>query len=303
MKRDELLEATRYLLMKAGFYCSSICRIRPSSFDFIARKDNLLLVIKVLNNIDSLHEEVAKEFISIAKFLDAVPIVIGRRTCSSYLEDDVVYFRYGVPIITYSTLENYLQGILPFVCAAPGGFYVNVDGEILREMRIERGISLGQLARIAGVSRRTIQLYEKGERASVEAAEKIAEFLGEDFLKPINFWEEIEKEKIEISREIEYEMLKILEELGAFIFPTMRSPFRAITELLNERIMVGVNERRVVEKARLISNLSRVAEKECVIFMESSHRKNIEGVPIIERRELKRIHDPKEVIDLISERK
>ncbi len=302
MKREELLEATRYLLLKAGFYCSSICKIRPSSFDFIARKDNLLLVIKVLNNIDSLHEDVAKEFISIAKFLDAVPLVIGRRTCSSFLEDDVVYFRYGVPIITYVTLENYLQGILPFVCAAPGGFYVNVDGDVLREMRVERGISLGQLARIAGVSRRTIQMYEKGERASIEAAEKIAEFLGEDFLKPINFWEEIEKERIEL-RKIEHELLKILEELGAFIFPTIRSPFSAITKLLDERIIVGLNERRIVEKARIISNLSRVAEKECVIFMEISHQKNIEGVPIIERKELKRMQDPKEIIELIVERK
>ncbi|RLF46457.1 MAG: transcriptional regulator [Thermoplasmata archaeon] len=303
MKREELLEATRHLLLRAGYYCSQICRIRPSSFDFIARKDDLLLLVKVLNNIDAINEEVAEELISIARFLEGVPLVIGNRTCSSYLEDDVVYFRYGVPIITYATLENYLHGMLPFICAAPGGFYVNIDGEKLKKLRIERGISVGHLARIAGVSRRTIRLYESGERASVDVAERIAEFIGVDFIKPVNLWEEIWKEEIEVKREIENEMLKLLERVGAFILPTQRSPFHAISQILHEKIIVGVNERRIMEKAKIISNLARVAEKESVIFMDYCRRKNIEGVPVIAKEELKKIKEAEEIIDLIAERK
>lgn len=303
MKKDELLEETRRLLVKAGFYCSNICKIRPSSFDFIARKDDLLIIIKVLNNIDALNEEVANELISIAKFLDAIPIIIGRRTCSSFLKDDVVYFRYGVPIITYATLENYLQGILPFICAAPGGFYVNIDGEVLRKIRIEKGISIGQLARIAGVSRRMIRMYESGERASIEIAEKIAEFLGPDFIKPINFWEEIRREHMEIKREIENEIFKLLEEIGAFIFPTHRSPFHAISQILDEKLIVGIKERRIVEKARLIFNLAKVAEKKSVIFMDYCRRKNIEGVPVIGKNELVKIKEPEKIMELIMERK
>ena len=152
MKRDELLSNARQLLMKAGFYCSDVCKTRPISFDFIARRDNTLLIIKILGNIDALSTEVAHELFSIARFLEGIPLVIGIKSCSKELEDDVVYFRYKIPIITYQTLDNYMHGVAPFILAAPGGFYVNIDGEILQKTRHEKDISVGQLAHIAGVS-------------------------------------------------------------------------------------------------------------------------------------------------------
>ena len=303
MKREELLDATRHLLVRAGFYCSEVCRIRPSSFDFVARKDNMLMIVKVLNNIDSINEEVAKELLSISRFLDGVPVVVGRRSCSSLLEDDVVYFRYGVPIMTYETLKNYLQGMPPLITAAPGGFYVNIDGEMFHRMRNEMGYSVGHLARVAGVSRRAIRMYEEGERATIEVAERLAELMGTDFIKPINLWEEVWKEEVELRREINNEMLRIVEKMGAFIFPTHRSPFHAISEMLNERIIVGIKERRIEEKARLIANISKVAERDSVIFMEHFSKEKIEGVPVVNKEELRRIRDMEALIELILERK
>lgn len=303
MKKEELLNTTLNLLEKAGFYCSEICRVRPSGFDFIARKDNQLFVVKILNNIDALASEVANEMIIVAKFLEGIPVVVGNKTCSSVLEDGVVYFRYGVPIITPSTLEDYVRGIYPFICAAPGGFYVNIDGNLLKKIRDDRGISVGQLARIVGVSRRTIRLYEQGERASIEMAEKMTEFLETDIIKPVDLWEEIEKEKVEIERKIDNEIFKVLEEMGAFVLPTYRSPFNAMTEIINEKFIVGMKEKKIMEKARIISDLARVAEKESVIFTEKSLRENIEGVPVVVKEEILKAREPEEIIDLILERK
>ena len=303
MKREELLDATRHLLVRAGFYCSEVCRIRPSSFDFVARKDNMLMIVKVLNNIDSINEEVAKELLSISRFLDGVPVVVGRRNCSSLLEDDVVYFRYGVPIMTYETLKNYLQGMPPLITAAPGGFYVNIDGDVFHRIRNEMGYSVGHLARIAGVSRRAIRMYEEGERATIEVAERLAELMGTDFIKPINLWEEVWKEEVELRREINNEILRIVEKMGALIFPTHRSPFHAISEMLNERIIVGIKENRIKEKARLIANISKVAERDSVIFMEHFSKEKIEGVPVVNKEELRRIRDMEALIELILERK
>jgi len=303
MKREELLNATRHLLTRAGFYCSEVCNIRPSSFDFVARKDSMLMIIKVLNNVDSINEDAARELLSISRFLDGVPIVVGRKSCSSNLEDDVVYFRYGIPIMTYETLKNYLQGMPPFVTAAPGGFYVNIDGEVFQRIREERGYSVGYLARVTGVSRRAIRMYEEGERATIEVAERLAELMGTDFIKPINLLEEIWRERVEIKREIENEMLKIVEKMGALVFPTHRSPFHAISQMLDEQIIVGLKERRIEEKARLISAISKVAERDSVIFMEKFSKENIEGVPVVKKDELKKIKDIETLIDLILERK
>ena len=297
MNRKELLWQTRLLLAKAGFYCSEVCNIRPSSFDFVARRDDTLFIIKVLNNIDSMSQDVATELISVAKYLNGIPLVVGKRTCSSMLEEDIVYFRHGVPIVTYETLENYLHGVPPVVGAAPGGYYVNIDGERLKKFRMNKGISLGQIARIAGVSRRTIRMYEEGERATIEVAEKIAEYFGEDFIKPIELETKIDQEIMKI-RNIENEIFRRLQEIGASIFPTKRCPFHAITEMLNEKMLVGINEKRINEKAKLIASLSKVVEKHSVLFMDA-HKKNIQGIPVINRRELKKIDSPEEIIELI----
>ncbi|MBC7081714.1 MAG: transcriptional regulator [Thermoplasmatales archaeon] len=297
--KEEIIRSTQMLLTRAGFYCSQICKIRPSSFDFIARRDNLLLIIKILNNIDSISEDSAKEMISVARFLGALPIIVGDRTCSTFLEDDIVYFRYGVPILTIKTLENYVRGRPPVVCAAPGGFYVNIDGEVFSRLKREKGLSIGQLARIAGVSRKTIQMYEKGERASVDVAERLASYIGYDFIKPITLFEEVEKEEIE-TKEIKNEMLKLMEEIGAFIFPTYRSPFHAVSKLLDEIFIVGINDRRIFERARIISNISKVTERRSVILAEKSNVKIIEGVPIIEKDELRRVREPEELIGLLE---
>jgi len=300
--KKELLADTRELLARAGFYVSDICNIRPSSFDFVARRDDTLLVVKVLNNIDALSEEVANELLLLAKHLDAIPILIGYRTSSGPLENETLYYRYRVPIMTYDTLNDYLHGIMPIITAAPGGFYANMDGNRIKQLREEKGISIGQLARAAGVSRRTIRMYEQGERATIEVAEKIGSFLGEDILKPLDLKEFIDNYELEIERRIQDDMLSMIESLGASILPTLRSPFNAISELLDDLFLVGTNGRRITERARIMSNISRVVERHSVFLIESSPKKNIEGIPVIDKKDLSRIDEPFGLLDLIRER-
>ncbi|MCD6298989.1 MAG: transcriptional regulator [Thermoplasmata archaeon] len=300
--KKELLADTRNLLARAGFYVSDICTIRPSSFDFVARRDDTLLVVKVLNNIDALSEDVARELLLLAKHLEAVPLLIGNRTSSGPLEDETLYYRYKVPIITYETLNDYLRGIMPIVSAAPGGFYANLDGERIKRLREAKGISLGQLARAAGVSRRTIRMYEQGERATIDVAEKISSFLGEEILKPLDLREFMDEYELEVERCITDEMLSMVESMGISIMPTLRSPFNALSKLMDELLLVGVNDRRIVERARIMSNISRVVERHSVLLIESSSRKNIEGIPVIERKELSKVDGPFGLLDLIRER-
>jgi putative transcriptional regulator len=300
--KKELLEDTRGLLARAGFYISEVCTIRPSSFDFVARRDSALLLVKVLNNIDALSEEVAQELLFLAKHLDGIPLLIGNRTGAGALEDEVVYYRYNVPIITLATLEAYLHGVHPLICAAPGGFYVRLNGERLRRMRAERDISRGQLARMTGVSRRTIRMYEQGERATIEMAEKIAEMLGEDVLQPLDLASFIQEQEMEVNRHFSDCMLSLLEALNVSIIPTDRSPFNAISRFMDEMLLIATECHRVRERARLLSDVSRVVERPSVLFMESTSRTNIAGIPVIGREELSTLDDPLGLFELIRER-
>ncbi|MDM7912067.1 MAG: XRE family transcriptional regulator, partial [Methanotrichaceae archaeon] len=61
MDKELLAERVVEVLMQAGFNISARCYLRPRSFDLAARKDELLLLFKILTNIDGLNERTAME--------------------------------------------------------------------------------------------------------------------------------------------------------------------------------------------------------------------------------------------------
>ena len=75
---------------------SSQCDVRPSCFDLVARKDEQLILVKILSNIDALTEEDALALQMVAHFFNATPLIIGNKTRRGELDSGVVYKRYGV---------------------------------------------------------------------------------------------------------------------------------------------------------------------------------------------------------------
>ena len=183
MNKELLINKVIAILNKAGFIISDRCDIRPRSFDLAARRDNLLLMIKVLYNIDGLNEETAGEMQFLSKHLNGRPVVIGEKTRDHSLETGVVYFRYGIPAFDICTLNDYfIDNSPPLIYAEHGGLYVTIDGAALKEERIRMNISLGALASSLGVSRRTVSKYEEGEMAaSVDVALRLEEILDKGF--------------------------------------------------------------------------------------------------------------------------
>ncbi len=310
--RATLLAQVRELLGRAGFYLSTDAALRPLSFDVVARRDGELLIFKVLINVDGLSESVAHELRLLSEFLDAAPIVVGERTSSRGLEDGAVYVRYGVPIITFDTLADYLvEGVEPLVYAAPGGFYVNVDGPRLRALREARGLSLGDLAQAAGVSRRAIGMYEDGMSAMVEVAARLEEFHQESLARPDKPFEPRREESAlppaaEIDpRTFEGAILRSMTDLGFRVAPTEKSPFAAITKEVSVVLTGFARDTPDVEKrAAATANLCDVAETLGVFFVErTTTRVAIHGTPVVSRDELDRIRTPEDLVRVIRERR
>ncbi len=179
-QREKSIERVRDVLERAGFFVSDAHSIRPTSFDLVARRDSLLLIVKVLKNIDALDPNEAARLRELGALFPAIPLVIGRTSGAAVLEAGVVYNRYGIPILVEESLIDYVQkGLPPFLFSSPGGVFARIDGERLRALREARNLSLGALASIAGVSRRTIQLYENGAGAEVQVVERLERFIGE----------------------------------------------------------------------------------------------------------------------------
>jgi putative transcriptional regulator len=309
--RDELIKSIRETLAKSGFFLSDPHNVRSISFDIIARRDKQLLIIKALTNIDSLSGEDAEQLRILANALGGSPMVIGLHSSAGKLENGILYSRFGVPIMTEVTFEEHvLEGVPPFVYAAPGGLYVRLDGDLIRQIREQRNISLGTLAEAAGVSRKAIQMYESGMGAMIDIAARIEEFLNEPIVVPLNPFSynlDVAKtlrtfDKFEgLNRDV-FEMLK---ELGYSVVPTIRCPFDALASDEEFMLLTGIGENPVMteRKARIVGNISRVTEKKSVIFIQQKTSiKEIEGTPLITKDELRKADDADDVLELILQR-
>jgi putative transcriptional regulator len=311
MDRWNLINRTRELLSKTGFYVSRPHNFRSISFDIVARRDDTLLIIKVLQNADALGHENAEEMKLLAEVLEGAPLVIAEKSSSGRLQTGVIYSRMGIPILAYETLEEYLkEGEAPLIFAAPGGFYTRINGELLARVREEWGISLGELASVAHVSRKAIQLYEEGMSAEVNVAIALEEYLQVPLIEPLDTFVYTPKERIELERfdimdDFDREIVDFLDSLGYHVFPTMRCPFDALTEKEREVLLTNMGEynRALARNAEIVKEVSKIAEQEAVIFLRHEvRRKELKGVPIITFDELKNCSF-EDLITLIEERK
>jgi putative transcriptional regulator len=312
LNREQLINEIRDLLAKTGFYLSDKANTRGMSFDIIARRDQNLLLIKVLANVDAFTETNARELKLIARTLDGSPILVGQRSGGGRLEEGVIYSRFGVPILSKETFVDFFaEGVPPFVFAAPGGLYVHLDGDLLRQLRDTKNISLGTLAEVAGVSRRTVQMYLEGMSATIDIALRLEEFFGEPLVIPVDpfaYTKDLEQALVSWDEfdTFEKHVFQKLQNLGFDVVPTLRCPFEALTSDREEIYLTGVRTRNenVEEKVTMVSNISKVAERDSVIFVEKSRvRMSIRGTPIINKDELRKIKEREEIQDLIEERK
>ncbi len=314
MNKELLISRVISILSKSGFIISDRCDIRPRSFDLAARQDDLLLLIKVLYNIDGLNEETANEMLFLSKHLNGNPIVIGEKTRDHSLEAGVVYLRYGVPAIEIKTLnDHFMEKTPPLIYAEHGGLYVNIDGAMLKEERIRKNISLGALASSLGVSRRTISKYEDGEMsASVDVALKLEELLDRGFAIAVDLFEKRYSNipKQESIEKASFNILSLLRDMGFDVLPTSQAPFDAVSISTNHRdenstILTGVGEytTTVVKKAHLMSSISEVALTQSLLIVRgASKTRNIERTVVVEDKELKKYTDKDDLMNLMQER-
>jgi len=191
MEHAEALESAEATLHRAGFRVSRRCTARTSCFDFAARDEERLIFVKAFPDIRDVSREDAACVRAISRCFSSASIFISDVNNEDSLRDDTVYSRYGVYVVTSNTFTDIvLRGVFPLVEATPGGYCVRIDGSKIRERRHELSLSIGKLAGMIGVSRRTLYGYEKGmTRASVSAAYRLEKILGVPLARSVSPFE------------------------------------------------------------------------------------------------------------------
>ena len=309
LTRSQLLKNIESLLRSQGYKTSDI--YDQGSFDIVARKNLLILLLKTFQNIYSINERNAYEMKQLSNIFLASPIIIGEKSRNGYLEEGVIYERYDIPAIGFDTLKNMiLYNEYPEILADRGGYFVKIDGNVIKQYREEYSLSLKDLADLAHVSRATMYKYENEiVRANTETAMILEEILNTKVTLDIDLLKQPQKEEIEYNSSDD---TLDLSKLGYGVVSTNKSPFDAVAKMKSsekESPLIANVEKNRTEKtlkrmAIPLKDLSMVTTSEPVFIINNEKiKESIGTIPVIKSWELKEFENSKELLKMIRERK
>jgi putative transcriptional regulator len=298
------------LLREAGFTVSQLCCSRPSCFDYVARRGTTLVVIRLQPDIGIFSLNDSQELKAVSESFSAATLVVGSENREKPLQDDTVYTRHDIVTVTPKTFENaVLHSAAPLIQANPGGYYVEIDGDALKFRRQELGLSVGEMAEMVGISRRTLYGYERGmAKASVTAAYKLVWTLGIPVARPVNILEKSRAQRkyciLTTARRVFAKnklLLRIFKRFARWRVATFKkAPFDFVISVPEEDTMIvgGVtnrNERGLDRRLDEILSVSRVVGAR-PIFITDGHEPAGKDIPCISREEASRIRSPEDLM-------
>jgi putative transcriptional regulator len=296
------------ILKEAGFNVSERCCSRPSCFDYVARKNSNLILVKIQPDIDDLSFGTSRELKSISECVSAASLLIGEKAREKPLEDDTVYSRYDVLAVTPKTFENIvIYKTHPLIHAGPGGYYVEIYTETIKKRRQQLGLSVGEMAEMIGTSRRTLYGYERGmTKASVIIAYNMAYTLGVPIAKPINVLEEARTPRkcfltAKFAMARSRLLQKILRRLSrSRIITVKRAPFDFILTSSEESTKIigavaGKKEQELDKRVDEILSVSKILKARSVLITEQGNLPE-KDITCIYRDEFSKIRNAQDLI-------
>ena len=299
LTRGRMLQEIEKLLISEGYKTSDI--YDQGSFDIVARKNLMILLLKTFINIDSVNEKNAHEMKQLANIFLASPIIIGAKSRNGILEEGVIYERYDIPTIGLDTLKNMiLYKEYPEILADRGGYFVKIDGNVIKQYREEYSLSLKDLADLAHVSRAKIV------RANTETAMILEEILNTKVTLDIDILKYNQEEQIQY--DTTGEGAEDLLKLGYGVVSTSKSPFDAVAKDENSSLIANVEKNRTEKTLKRMAvplkDLSMITSSEPVFIINNDKIKESLGtIPVIKSWELKEFERSQELLKLIKERK
>ena len=272
-------------------------------FDIAARKDNLML-IKSMINVDGLDHDQALSLRSISSFLSAYPFIISVKTNREFLNDEIIYSRFQLPVITPEMLSKILdEEIIPAVRSAKGKHTIAVDVNGLREKRKELQLTLEQLAEIVGISKKALYEIEKSRvNPTSETVKKLENALRIN-LKDSYKMKAVEKTYLKPKNDFQNKVSQELSRIGIDNSSVYSAPFEIVGKE-NFSLITGLskNSVKIKKEANVVKKLSSIFSSKAVFVAKKCREQSIEGVPIVLESELPDIDSSKELGKILEEK-
>src|SRR3989344_1408478 len=285
--KSNLIDKLGIFLLKDGFTVKALSR---NCFDLLARKQDKILLIKVLEDANAVSKEYSYEMNMVASYIGAVPVIIAEKA-GNELEDNVLYTRFDLYTLNFATFVNSIRNKFPFVKRTQAGFTASIAGNKLRKKREEMGYSLNYLSKKVGVTSRMIDKYEKGDsEITINKAMKIYDIFGHQVFNEVNIFSGYKKiesrDKSDFSKKYIY--------LGFEASDTNKSPFDVIAKKDNELILTKVGD-----KARPdFPSLSKLLDADNLVIFKKKKPKDI---PSMTKKEFLEFEKANELIKFLKE--
>lgn len=305
MSREEILRAIDKMLCDEGFevrFYDNLC------FDIFAKKtcasNEHLFFLKVLLNIDAIHEHQATDLKILSNALSSFSGIIGLHTRHEKMRDDIIYERLGISAFTPSAFENMVcNDIFPSKYRDRGGLFVEIDGKKMREARLRRGLTQKGLAQMVGISKKSVYSHEKKIiRMDLKDAKRVNRILDDDFMIRMSFDRPVHCECKNVPKTMEErEIVSIFRRMGFESSFLCKSPCDMIAKS-DDVILTDIEKSGSSYKKKIneLFSFSQMAEKPMLVVAKSTKFEEYQSIPIIEKKSLKRIKNKEELIEIIK---
>ncbi len=161
------------------------------SVDIVASEK---IIIKVGREASEISREEIEDLKLASVMLSSAAVIISKSYLDEDLESGVLMDRSDISVMDPETLDLYLSKEKVAIYYKKGRFFVKIDGAELHRKRLEKALSLGELAEILKISRKAVYEYERETMdPSIEIAQKLVELFGEDIVSRVDIHELTER--------------------------------------------------------------------------------------------------------------
>ena len=285
--KQTLLDKINIFLLKRGFTIKNLTR---TCFDVLARRSDQILLIKILEDANSVSRQYTEDMKALAVYIGASPLIITEKA-GAKLEDNVVYSRFGIFTLNEDTFFNCINNKMPFIKSGKAGLTASLSGKKFKEKREHVGYSLNALSKKLGVTSRMVMRYEnENSEVTINKAMKIYDVLGHHVFNEINIF----MQNGQLTSRLETEVSRKYVDLGFEATETKKTPFDIIARKDDEIILTEVSD-NVNPQMQSVSKL--IDADNLVIFS----KKKPKNMPSMTKKEFMDFHKANELVKFLKE--
>jgi len=271
------------------------------SFDIAARREHLML-IKTLLNVDGLNQEQALSLRTISYFISAYPFVVSTKNNRELLNDDTIYERFDLPVLTPKLFEEMLTEEIVIEHSAKGRHTLEINTFALREKRRELNYTLEQLSQEISISKKALyEIENKRVNPTKQTVKKLESILSVTLTMPYEM-KTVGPTYLKPKDEFQENVSKEFSRMGIDNSSVYSAPFEIIgKEKFSLITTLSQNTTKIKKESSAMKDLSRVLNSKAVFIAKRTNEKHVEGIPIVLESELSEIESSKELSEIIEE--